>query len=84
MMKRRPQRIRTSPGLSQVWTLFRNLRFLCPTLDVVLYQVLRVSEQLCQESVCNVVLYEVLQASEQVSVILWSYHQRRYKTFYVC
>jgi len=24
----------------------------------------------------------VLQVSEQVSVILWSYHQRRYKTFY--
>ena len=40
----RPQRIRTSPGLIQGWTLFRNMRFSCPTLDVVL---LRISEKLC-------------------------------------
>jgi len=33
-----PQRIRTLPGLDQGWTQ-------CPTLDVVLYKVLRVSEQ---------------------------------------
>jgi len=35
-----PQRIRTSPGLDHCWTQR-------PTLDVVLYQVLRVSEQQC-------------------------------------
>jgi len=29
---------------------------------------------------CSV--YEVLQVSEKVTVILWSDHQRRYKTFY--
>jgi len=33
-----PQYLRTLPGLDQSWTR-------CPTLDVVLYQVLRVSEQ---------------------------------------
>jgi len=46
------------------------------------YQVLRVSEQLCEESVCNVVFKQSV--SEQVSVILWSYHHRRYKTFCDC
>ena len=35
-----PQYFRTLPGLDQGWTQ-------CPTLDVVLYQVLRVSEQQC-------------------------------------
>ena len=35
----RPQRIRTLPGLSLGWTLFLNMRFSCPTLDVLLYQV---------------------------------------------
>jgi len=60
----RPQRTHTSPGIGQGWTLFLNMQFLCPSLDVVFYQVLGVSEQ--------------------VSVILWSYHQRRYKTFCVC
>jgi len=30
------------------------------------------------------VFYEVLRVSEQVSVILWSYHQRQYKTFCDC
>jgi len=40
--------------------------FSCPTLDGVLYQVRRVSEQLC--SVCNVVFYEVLRVSKQVSL----------------
>jgi len=30
----------------------------------------------------HVVLYQALRASEQVSVILWSYHQRHYKTFF--
>jgi len=35
-----PQYFRTPPGLDQGWTQ-------CPTLDVVLYQVLRVSEQYC-------------------------------------
>jgi len=59
------------------------MRFSCPTLDVLLYQVLQVSEQLCQQNVCNVVLYEVLRVCEQVSVLLWPYHQRRYKTFCV-
>ena len=45
-------------------------------------QVLQVGKQLhVKESDYTVVLYEVLQVSEQVSVILWSYHQRRYKTF---
>jgi len=29
-------------------------------------------------------LYEELQVSKQVSVILWSDHKRRYKTFCVC
>jgi len=78
----RPPRICTSPGLSLGWTLLLNMRFSCPyTLDVLLHQVLRVSKQLCQESVCNIVLHEVLRVREQVSVILWSYHQRRYKTF---
>jgi len=33
-----PQYFRTLPGLDQGWAQ-------CPTLDVVLYQVLRVSEQ---------------------------------------
>jgi len=33
-----PQHIPTLPGIDQVWTQ-------CPTRDVVLYQVLRVSEQ---------------------------------------
>jgi len=37
-----------------------------------------------KESDYNVVLYEVFRVSEQVSVILWSYHQCRYKTFCVC
>ena len=72
--------IRTSSG----WTLFLKMRFSRSTLDVVLYQVLRLSQQLCWGSVCNVVVYEVLQVSEQVSVFLWSYHQRRYKMFCVC
>jgi len=40
------------------------MQFSCPNLDVVLYEVLRVSKQ--------------------VSVILWSYHQRLYKTLSVC
>jgi len=35
-----PQYFRTLPGLDQGWTQ-------CPALDVVLYQVLRVSEQYC-------------------------------------
>ena len=63
----RPQRIRTSPGLSLDWTLLLTMRFSCPyTLDVLLYQVLWVSKQLCQESVCNVVLCGVV--SEQTIV----------------
>jgi len=33
-----PQRIRTSPGLGQGWTLIVTIRFSCPCLDVVLYQ----------------------------------------------
>ena len=60
------------------------MRFSRSTLDVVLYQVLLLSQQLRWGSVCNVVVYEVLQVSEQVSVFLWSYHQRRYKMFCVC
>jgi len=60
------------------------MRFSCPTLDVLLYQVLQVSEQLCRENVGNAVLYEVLRVSGHVSVILWSYYQRRYETFCVC
>jgi len=36
-------------GLDQVWTQ-------CLTLDVVLYQLLRASEQQCHESVCNPVV----------------------------
>jgi len=57
----RPQRIPMSPGLSLGWPLLLNMRFSCPyTLDVLLYQVLQVSKQLCQESVCNVVLYGVV------------------------
>jgi len=35
-----PQHFRTLPSLDQGWTQ-------CPALDVVLYQVLRVSEQQC-------------------------------------
>jgi len=57
----RPQRIRTSPVFSLGWPLLLNMRFSCPyTLDVLLYQVLQVSKQVCQESVCNVVLYSVV------------------------
>jgi len=59
------------------------MRFSCPTLGVLLYQGFQVSAQPCQQNVCNVVLYEVLRVSEQVSVPLWPYHQRRYKTFCV-
>ena len=84
----RPQSIRTSPGLGPDWTQILTMWFSCPTLDVVLYQVLRVSEQLCWESVCNVVLYQALQVSEQLcqeivcnSMVL---PHRRYKTFCVC
>jgi len=47
---RRSQRICTSPVLSQVGLLNMLLS----------YQVLRVSEQLCEASVCNVVFYKVL------------------------
>ena len=54
-----------SPGFSQCWTTFPNMWFSRPTLDVVLYHVLRLSQQLCWESVCNVMLYEVLQVSEK-------------------
>ena len=79
----RPQRICTLPGLSLGWTLFLNMLFSCPTLDVLMYQVSQVSEQLCQQYVCNVVLYEVSRVGKQVSVLLWHYHQRRYKTFCV-
>jgi len=42
--------IRAQPRLDS------NMRFSCPTLDVLLYRVLRVSQQLCQESVCNPVV----------------------------
>ena len=51
-------------SLPRVGLYFLNMPFSCPPLDVVLYQVLRFSEQ--------------------ESVILWSYQQRRYKTFCVC
>jgi len=51
-------------SLARVGFHFLNMLLSCPTLNVVLYQVLRVSEQ--------------------VSVILWSYHQRHYKTFCGC
>jgi len=51
-------------SLARVGLYFSNMLFSCPTLDVVLYQVLRVSEH--------------------VSVILWSYHQRHYKTLCDC
>jgi len=44
-----PKYFNTLPGLDQGWTQ-------CPTLDVVLYQVLRISEQQCYESVYNLVL----------------------------
>jgi len=47
-----PQRIRTSLGLGQGWTQ-------CPTLDVVLYQILQVSEQWCHESACNPVVLPI-------------------------
>jgi len=40
--------------LAQSWTLILYMPF--STLNVVLYQVLRVSEQLCWESVCNSVV----------------------------
>jgi len=40
--------------------------FSCPTLDVLMYQVSQVSEQLCQQYVCNVVLYEVSRVGKQV------------------
>jgi len=59
------------------------MRFSCSTLDVLLYQGFQVSEQLCQKNVCNVVLHEVLRVREQVPVLLWPYHQRRYKTLCV-
>jgi len=49
---RRSQRICTSPVLSQVGLYFLSM--------LLSYQVLRVSEQLCWESVCNVVFYKVL------------------------
>ena len=50
-------------ALARVELYFLTCGFSCPNLDVVLYQLLRVSEQLCWESVCNVMLYEVLQVS---------------------
>jgi len=46
-IKRISQRIRISPGLGQGWTLILTRRYSCPTLDIVLYEVLRVREQLC-------------------------------------
>ena len=50
----------------------------------VLHQSLaRVGFYFCSCPTLDVVLYQVLQVSEQVSVILWSHHQRHYKTFSV-
>ena len=71
-------------ALAKCCTLFRNMRLSCPTLDLAMCHVLRVSKQLCWGSVCNVMLYEVLHVSKQVPAILWSCHQRCYKTFCVC
>jgi len=81
------QGIRTSPGVGQGWTLILNVRFSCCTLDLVLYQVLQVSEQLLMLNVrfscstLDLVLYQVLQVSEQLyygnvcNVVVLSQHR---------
>jgi len=53
-------------GLGQGWTLIITTWFLCPTLDLVLWQVFRVSEQLCWESVYNAVLNKGFRVSGQL------------------
>ena len=46
--------------LTRIGLYLWNMLFSCPALNLVLYQVLQVSQLLCKESVCSVVFYEVL------------------------
>jgi len=46
------------------------MRFSCPSLDVVFYQVLRIGDHLCKESVCNLVTLPLKPLQNVVSVFI--------------